>query len=175
MMRVPQPLSGHVRALTEALATPALAAWPEGEAYQDAPPPAAIAKIIIPVLHRHLLEPGKARIIHLFKENLPRSLAKAEKVGAKVRFLSDWDFTIEYDWTQWRQLSAEQRIALVDHELCHCAYDSDSEKWVLREHDVEEFGEVVDRWGLWRPALTEFGGAMRQHLQTELQLVGAGG
>lgn len=50
----------------------------------------------------------------------------------------------------WAELTASQRIALIDHELCHFAGGYD-----LRGHDLEEFTDVVRRHGLWKPDLAE--------------------
>lgn len=50
----------------------------------------------------------------------------------------------------WDILDEKQRLALVDHELCHFDLDEEKGTPVLRSHDVEEFGEIVKRHGLWR-------------------------
>lgn len=52
-------------------------------------------------------------------------------------------------------LSDAQRVALVDHELCHCTVNEDGVPTLLH-HDVEEFGQVVERHGLWKPDLAWF-------------------
>lgn len=54
---------------------------------------------------------------------------------------------IEIAFDVWKELNATQRIALVDHELCHFGADG------MRPHDVEEFRAVIDRHGLWRPEI----------------------
>jgi hypothetical protein len=53
-------------------------------------------------------------------------------------------------------LTGPQRLALVDHELSHIGADG------LLSHDVEEFSGVIERHGLWRPALEEFIEASKQ-------------
>jgi hypothetical protein len=56
-----------------------------------------------------------------------------------------------------------QRVALVDHELCHFGREEDDKgnrSWVLVSHDIEEFKGIVERWGLWRPDLVVFSGAV---------------
>lgn len=52
-------------------------------------------------------------------------------------------------------LSDEQRVALVDHELCHFHINEDGEL-KMRAHTVEEFAEVVKRHGLWKPDVEWF-------------------
>lgn len=162
MMKLPKSLEPDRKRLLEALALPCLAEWPEQTAYQVAPQAAEIARIIIPVLHDHLLN---ARIRYLFREQLSDCSAKASRAGAKLEFLAEVDFLIEVNWTSWRHLSAEQRIALMDHELCHCGRDLEKEKYVLVEHDIEEFGSIVRRWGLWHHQLAKFGKAVKEQLE----------
>lgn len=65
----------------------------------------------------------------------------AEKEEAPPILLMEIAFDV------WTQLSPKQREALVDHELCHFGQDG------MRSHDVEEFRDVIDRHGLWRPEL----------------------
>lgn len=52
-------------------------------------------------------------------------------------------------------LSDAQCVALVDHEFCHCQVNAAGVP-VLVHHDVEEFGQVVERHGLWKPDLAWF-------------------
>ena len=81
---------------------------------------------------------------------------------AKPFFLiSVWDFA-------WSQFNEKQRVALVDHELCHgtVAVNAEGETkeqedgrpvYRVRKHDVEEFREIVERYGLWKADLEAFG------------------
>lgn len=157
-MNLPEKLVPVRRELIAALGLPILAAWPEESSFALAPQAEAIGRVLIPVLHDHLNTPHPAaRIAYLFRKEIKNKAGVASKAGGKLQFLSDYDFTIEINWTAWRLMTAEQRIALVDHELLHCAYDFEKEKWAMREHDVEEFREIIDRWGLWHPALRTFG------------------
>lgn len=60
----------------------------------------------------------------------------------------------DIDGVRWG-LSDEQRVALVDHELCHFQVTEDGEP-KLRSHTVEEFADVVKRHGLWKPDVEWF-------------------
>lgn len=62
----------------------------------------------------------------------------------------DYDFVIwvALDW--WNRFKPEQKVALVDHELCHCYIDADDKPKIL-PHDVEEFNCILERHGLWWP------------------------
>lgn len=65
-------------------------------------------------------------------------------------------FVITIWYGVWKTMTPEQRMALVDHELCHCTFKEDKEGNItaaMRGHDVEEFTEIVGRWGLWDDGL----------------------
>lgn len=69
-------------------------------------------------------------------------------------------FWIEIAADLWEDLTNAQRIALVDHEICHLHVgetDDGEYEMVIREHDVEEFDEVVRRHGLWTDDLWQLG------------------
>lgn len=51
-------------------------------------------------------------------------------------------------------LTDAQRLALVDHELCHCAVYEGNLK--MRAHSIEEFSAIINRHGLWKPDLEWF-------------------
>lgn len=82
------------------------------------------------------------------------------------------DFIILIDRNIWDGFDLEQRLALVDHELSHCWYqtedDGETQKfrkdgsplWAIRGHDVEEFCGVIQRNGLWNSELVEFARAV---------------
>lgn len=73
-------------------------------------------------------------------------------------------FWMELSGEHWYDLSDEQKAALIDHELCHMAVEFDEEKdeptLYLREHDIEEFEEIVQRHGMWTSGLESFGAAL---------------
>lgn len=77
------------------------------------------------------------------------------------------DFIMVLDNTWWVQASPTQREALVFHELLHAAHATDKEGeprftddgkpiWDIRGHDIEEFNEVVRRYGAWSPDVSAF-------------------
>lgn len=145
--------------------------WPEGERVIEARQPRAIAEALIPALHPHL---KGARIAYLwFKEkekNGRTVLGHASVASAKVRFFGEVDFLIEFNHKTWKDAKPEQLAALVDHELSHCGVvQKDGEEHpTMIAHDVEEFGPIVSRWGLWKSDLQLFGAHMRKALQLDL-------
>jgi hypothetical protein len=71
------------------------------------------------------------------------------------------DFIILIDRNLWEGHSAEDKLALIDHELSHCWYatedDGETQKfhrdgspwWAIRAHDFEGFCGEIERNGPW--------------------------
>ena len=53
------------------------------------------------------------------------------------------------------RLNHAQRLALLDHELCHVMGDTDT-GFTMRDHDIEEFNAVIERHGAWSRDVVEF-------------------
>jgi hypothetical protein len=91
------------------------------------------------------------------------------------------DFIVLIDRNIWDGMDVEQRLALVDHELSHAWYQTEddgstqkfrkdgSPLWAIRGHDVEEFGSVVRRNGLWNAELVDFARAIVDSLAAQGQ------
>lgn len=135
--------------------------------------------------HEHL---QGAEIAYVFRDEEIRTGSKVEWASAHLaaRLVSsrhwgrmlrwsikqltgiDPDFVMLIDRNIWDGLSPEQKLALVDHELCHMAQSEDADGlprfnqvtgepiWCIRPHDVEEFDEIVRRHGLWKEDLVSF-------------------
>lgn len=58
------------------------------------------------------------------------------------------DLVIEISIVHWIELKDEQRIALIDHELCHVGLGSNGSYQII-DHDWQEFRAVVERHGCW--------------------------
>jgi hypothetical protein len=159
-LQLPPVLEPARGALEAALAVPTFDEWPEDAKYVIADQPAAIARALVKHLpaHAHLRDDHSEyyspQVAYLFRETIAGKLAVASRAPGKLHFFADLDFGIDFAWEDWQHLLPEQKIALVDHELCHCVFDDG--KPAMRKHDVEEFGEIVQRWGLWRPDLAQF-------------------
>lgn len=108
---------------------------------------------------------------------------KCKKCTGFERFLTSKMFHIFilsdafYNWPM------EKLEALVDHELCHIQRKKDGleqldpetkkwsvrewaakdepDNWYIKEHDIEEFSDVVDRHGLWDKGIEKFAEAVR--------------
>lgn len=83
-------------------------------------------------------------------------------------------FVVEVGHKTWEELTPKQRLALVDHELCHLDVevpldDYEHRKLITRGHDLEEFRAVVERHGLWRPDVAAFAQAAQLALPIDEQ------
>jgi hypothetical protein len=147
--------------------------------YREAPDVKRIAQDLIPLHHEHLILRAD-EIRYVLRSDTPTShgrfvLGKARKVGGLGCYLAttepdtptDFDdheiadmFVMEISEPAWATMTYEQRVALVDHELCHFAMDVDeadgSVTRRIRGHSVEEFTEILHRHGLWSPDLATF-------------------
>jgi hypothetical protein len=69
-------------------------------------------------------------------------------------------FWMELSADTWEELTPKQRIALVDHELCHFGIhfdeDKDEPEMIIVPHDIEEFNDIARRHGLWLSDVERF-------------------
>jgi hypothetical protein len=142
--------------------------------YSEAPEVEKVAEKIVKEFHPHL---HGVRIDYVFvsktdKEGMPQPiLSKGKHVHGKAKKISGLNaylaskyetpddeefFVIEISHYSWSYFSPDQRVALVDHELTHCALGAETGTPEIRSHDVEEFTEIVKRRGLWEPDLEQF-------------------
>lgn len=153
--------------------------------FRAAPAVAAIGRKLIDTVHTGLTD---IRVEYVFRDPPATSkgrvrLGSARKVTGLAAYLAGEStevasdegepfFVIEIAETEWANLDAKQRKALVDHELCHCRYDFDETKNEVKlsivGHDLEEFVAVVDRHGLWRPDVEVFAASTSKFKQLEL-------
>jgi hypothetical protein len=170
----PVPLGRLSPALARALEMPAeFSEWPEGKKVLSAPQPLAIGNVLVEANHPLLVTRAVAYLWvkgELGTGGKRTTLGKARVASAKIRHFGHVDFVIDFNWTAWQTLSAVQRVALVDHELAHCATDGDTLKPLIIDHDVEEFGVILERWGLWTPELVAFGESVKRAFQLSLEL-----
>lgn len=143
--------------------------WPEGEKILEAYAPEKLAQPLIKHFHHEI---RNASIAYVWVENMGDGtrvkLGTAQRASSLIKFLGSVDFVLKFNHSAWKVLSFEQRVALIDHELSHCSIDSDSGLPVLVHHDVEEFGGIVRRYGLWKPDLQSFGDIVQVALQGDL-------
>lgn len=79
-------------------------------------------------------------------------LGKCSKQSDKLKILHGFDFIIEFAHDIWQQLTDIQRQALILHELKHIEITESKEgelKLRVAKHDLEEFRDVVEIFGLY--------------------------
>jgi hypothetical protein len=88
------------------------------------------------------------------------------------------DYMMILDNEFWQAATPTMREALVFHELCHTIHETDKEGELrfndagrpvfgLQGHDLEEFNDVVARYGAWLPDVVTFANALRSGEQSE--------
>lgn len=96
-------------------------------------------------------------------------LGKCVKASDLQRELVDYDFVIVLNKEVWEdpEFTRAQKLALIDHELCHAARAEDGDGhpmtdtkgrpvWRTRRHDIEEFRCIVERHGCYKRDLELF-------------------
>jgi hypothetical protein len=162
--------------------------------YAKAPEVEALAEGLIDTVDRHEML-AQCRIEYVFIDKAPKSKGRtvwgrARKLGGLPAFLigsvgtqvaaddaltfgaASPMFVIEISHDIWVDLSPKQRLALVDHELCHCrAMENDAGELELSTvgHDVEEFVGIVSRHGLWTMGLTALGKVSAEAIAAEVE------
>ena len=137
--------------------------WTKGTPLMKADAIAPLAGVLIRKLHPEL---DAERVAFLWKERISRAgrtlWGKAHKAGSRLRILAAVDFVIVINWSTWSELTPQQRLALLDHELEHCTVDEESGAPKIRHHDLEEFNSIVERWGCWADDIATFKVALEQ-------------
>lgn len=145
----------------------------KAEKYWPAENAKTLGEELIPKYHPHLSE---ATIVYVFIEKMKSkgrdTLGKMKAASAMEDYFGDVDYVMIINDARWGGLSVDQKIALVDHELCHAVrkiHEKTGEaSFSVRGHDVEEFREIVARRGLWEPSLEEFAGVLAEQLPLPL-------
>jgi hypothetical protein len=123
-----------------------------------------VAQTLISAHHPELVE---ARVTYLFTDKPFK--VKGREVAGKVtktsplhEYLLEVDFIIEVSTELWQDMPDQKRMALIDHLLERC-YNSNADgegdeepKWRVREPDVQEFGTILSRHGVWHDGLRDF-------------------
>ena len=119
---------------------------------------------LVAKFHRELAE---AKIVLMWKEGWAedidgiRTLARIKKATDVDKALArdGIDFVIQLNHEVWPGLATVKQAQIIDHELCHAAPDMDEDGeqkmdemdrlcWRLRKHPIQEFPEIIRRYGL---------------------------
>jgi hypothetical protein len=107
------------------------------------------------------------------------TLGKCKRLTDLDREFTSYDFVIilRREWWLHRDVKDAQRLALLDHELCHATVrldpnsgepiedDRGRKVYRVRKHDIEEFEEVVRRHGTYKRDLEVFAAGLLQGQQ----------
>ena len=132
--------------------------------------PYALLKQMRKENHSHIAE---ARIALAWRHRVKSDKDGIVKLGQCVknsgihREYADYDFFIVLNKMAWDAFTKEQKMALLDHELCHIMPSEDKngepqqddrgrKLFRTRRHDIEEFSEIVRRHGLYKRDLERF-------------------
>ncbi len=130
--------------------------------YSDAESVKEYADNMVANYHPHL---ATARMKYIFREKAAMSggLPKpgtVRRITGALEHLLELDFLVEVGLDLWNTLSEQARRGLVDHLLTHCQGVEDEQTgkmvWKLRQPDVKEFSEVLQRNGSWHEGLSNF-------------------
>lgn len=151
--------------------------------YEKSPRIRDIAEELIDDHHPHLKD-AKELIEYFTRDDSGVDwLGKCKKCTSFERFLTGKTFHIFIIELAFKAWPTEKLKALIDHELCHIqrktgmeviepatgkiirkewAKKDDPDNWYIREHDVEEFSDVIHRHGLWEHGIEKFAEAVRE-------------
>lgn len=136
-----------------------LAAWPDAtQKFIEAEEVAEMAKFIISKWRPDL---RNIEIAYIFKQKASKSGENVTFGSAKTesdlqRVLHRYEAVVQIGFDTWIGMDVDQQLRLVDHELQHLGLDPEKGKLGIVNHPVEEFPEVVQRWGLGKDADVQF-------------------
>lgn len=146
------------------------------QSWWPAPEVEEVAKTLIEAHHPHLIDEPLHYVFCQDAEKIGGAfcLGTARVVSGReawlwMRVFGEWTEAIAGSspiarhiitiWSDgWKNLEPNQRVALVDHELCHCIFNEgkDGKTAAIKPHDLEEFHAIVERHGAWREDITTF-------------------
>jgi hypothetical protein len=106
----------------------------------------------------------KAKIVILMRTGKWDKYGTMATVSKKARKAGvDGDYVLTFNAEEWPHLSSKSKAALVDHELFHMHRKKTKKgtQYLLKHHDVEEFVDIVKRYGTWRESLVQMKDAMK--------------
>lgn len=97
------------------------------------------------------------RVAYLFKKEMTGDAkGKATVLSGINRLLSGFDAHIVICYETWKQMTDNQRNAIVAHEMTHIDISENGDKLKIREHDLEEFSTIAAKFGKWNSAIAKF-------------------
>lgn len=119
------------------------------------------------LINEHHPEAANAKVCYLMRKkhtvsNGAVKLGSCYKVSPRDRTLHGYDYVIILSWDMWMMFAPLEREALLLHEILHIFKDEKKGDalWKIEPHNVEEFGKVIEVYGLWKPDLQAFAKAI---------------
>lgn len=78
----------------------------------------------------------------------PKHIAKIRILEAPLNLLSSTRIVIEIAKQNWDPLTHNQKLLVAYHELCHIEYNYEVDDYEIKNHDVEDFKEILSTFGL---------------------------
>jgi len=88
------------------------------------------------------------------------AMGSAKAASALDRMLHHWDFRLLVSGNWWAKLNAQQRRALLFHQLCHCFMAEGKPR--LQRHEFDGFLSELRHFGPWASPLKEAQAALLQ-------------
>ena len=125
----------------------------------------SVEEIARDLIRKHHSELVNIKIGYLWKNKLIKKggreiIAQVAKCSDLVKSLCELDVLVIVSFPAYNGLTDNQKRACIDHELTHILVDEDlagNPKVKIIAHDVEEFGSVIERHGLYMNDLVLLG------------------
>jgi hypothetical protein len=124
-----------------------------------------VEEIAKELIRKHHSELVNIKIGYLWKNKVIKKggrevVAQVAKCSDLVKSLCELDVIVVVSYPSYNSLTDKQKRACIDHELTHILVDEDlagNPKVKIVAHDVEEFGSVIERHGLYMDDLVTLG------------------
>lgn len=126
--------------------------------------PGEVRKLVKKIRSKYYHKFKRAKIVILMRTGNWDKYGTIGRVSKKQRQAGvDGDYILTLNSDEWGGLSSKAKRALIDHELYHMAKKKtrNGTKFALRHYDVEEFVDIVKRYGTWRESLAKMKEAMK--------------
>ena len=110
-------------------------------------------KVIEDHANLHHLKDERCRIAYQYSDEEKKSRGKTvfadtEKVKDKLKAILPYDFIVTFYRPNTANLTDEKMERLMYHELRHVGFDAEKGKFTIIPHEIEDFRDVVDAWGI---------------------------
>jgi hypothetical protein len=131
-----------------------------------------LAKDLIRKYHSELvnIKIGYLWVNKVLKKGGREIIAKVARCSDLLRSLTELQVLVIVSYPTYNSLTDKQKRACIDHELTHVLVDEDlagNPKIRIIAHDVEEFGSVIERHGLYMDDLVKLGRVVQTVLVRE--------